>query len=255
MRTVDFSQVLFNALQFSGNDRHNIQPETFAQFRDFINYRLREIWESFPWTETTVLTNFTTTIENDVGYFTPASNADEILGVFNKNPLTTTRALDIDYKVWEDNGVEKIVVGKSSSEGFYLYRKSCPQLTGELYTAENSVYYRVGAQVYFDSGANEGRFMPKEGFPHSGNFYNCITQTNNGESPSTHPAKWQKIEIPYNFGTPLAWGSTANYFASEGMINEASAIEQKYELAREQEYDKATRQQGQITRMNMVKTY
>jgi len=62
-------------------------------------------------------------------------------------------------------------------------------------------------------------------------------------------------DIPYNFGTPLAWGSTANYFISEGMVNEAAVMEQKYELAREQEYDKATRQQGQITRLNMVKTY
>jgi hypothetical protein len=255
MRTVDFSQVLFNSMQFSGNDRHNILPETFSQFRDFINYRLREIWESFAWTETTVLTNFTVTINDDVGYFIPAANADEILGVYNKNPLTTTRSLEIDYKIWDDNGVEKVVVGKTLSEGFYLYRKSCPQLTGDLFTSENNAYYRVGSQVYFDSGSGEGRFMPKEGFPHNGNFYNCIIQTNSGETPSTHPQKWEKIDIPYNFGTPLAWGSTANYFISEGMVNEAAVMEQKYELAREQEYDKATRQQGQITRLNMVKTY
>jgi hypothetical protein len=39
------------------------------------------------------------------------------------------------------------------------------------------------------------------------------------------------------------------------MIQEAAAIEQKYEAAREQEYDKATRQQGQVTRMNMIRTY
>lgn len=255
MRTVDFSQVFFNALQFSGNDRLNITVETFSQFRDFINYRLREIWESFPWTETTVLTNFSVTINNDVAYFTPASDADEILGVFNKNPLVTSRAKDVDYKIWDDNGVEKVVVGNFLTEGFYLYRKSCPQLTGDLYENGNGVFYRVGSQVYFDSGSGEGRYTPKEGFPHKGNFYECLIQTNIGESPTTHPEKWRKIDIPYNFGTPLAWGSTANWFISEGMVNEAAVMEQKYELAREQEYDKATRQQGQITRMNMVRTY
>lgn len=255
MRTVDFSQIFFNALQFSGNDRQNIQPETFAQFRDFINFRLREIWESFPWTETTVLTNFTVTNENDVAYFVPASNADEILGVFSKNPLVTTRGSELDYKIWEDNGVEKVVVGRKLQEGWYHYRKSCPQLTGDLFNDTISGGYAVGSQVYFDSSSGEGRFIPKDGFGHSGNFYNCISPATAGQSPLTHPAKWQKIDIPYNFGTPLAWGSTANWFLSEGMMNEAAIVEQKYEQAREQEYDKATRQQGQITRLNMTQTY
>ena len=254
MRTIDFSQVFFNALQFSGNDRNNINDETFYQFRDFINYRLREIWESFPWVETTVLTNFTVTIENDVALFTPAADADEILGVFSKNPLVTSKALDVDYKIWSDNGVQKVIVGKQLSEGWYLYRKECPQLTGYLYSP-SQVYFR-DAQVYFDTGSNTGTYMPVLGKPHSGNFYKCIVEsTISGDSPSSAPSKWEKIDIPYNFGTPLAWGSTANWFLSEGLIEAAGAIEQKYEQAREQEYDKATRQQGQFTRLNMVRTY
>lgn len=254
MRTIDFSQIFFNALQFSGNDRNNINTETFSQFRDFINYRLREIWESFPWVETTVLTNFTVTVASDVAYFTPAADADEILGVFSKNPLVTSKTLDIDYKLWQDGSTEKVVVAKQLSEGWYLYRKSCPQLKGDVYDSDE--IYFMGAQVYFDSGSNTGTLMPVVGKPHSGNFYECIVEsTLEGDSPHSAPAKWRKIDIPYNFGTPLAWGSTANWFLSEGMIQEAAAIEQKYEAAREQEYDKATRQQGQVTRMNMVRTY
>lgn len=255
MKTIDFSQVLFNALQFSGNDRQNIQEETFSQFRDFINYRLRDIWESFPWTETTVLTDFTTTIVDDVAYFTPATEASEILGVYNKNPLITSRTLDVDYKIWNDNSVTKVVISKTVSKGYYLYRKACPQLTGSVYNATLSGGYSIGTQVYFDSGSNTGRYMPLEGKPHAGNFYNCISAAGTGESPFTHPEKWEKVNIPYNFGTSLAWGSTANWFLSEGMINEAAVVEQKYEQAREQEYDKATRQQGQITRINMTQTY
>ena len=193
MRTIDFSQIFFNALQFSGNDRHNIQPETFSQFRDFANYRLREIWESFPWVETTVISNFTVTVENDVALFTPAADADEILGVFSKNPLITSKALDIDYKLWGDNGVQKVIVGKQMSEGWYLYRKECPQLTGEVYSPSLSGGYALGSQIYFDSGSGEGRFQPKEGFPHNGNFYNCIIPANAGESPSSHPEKWRII--------------------------------------------------------------
>lgn len=254
MKTIDFSQILFNALQFSGNDRENINDETFFQFRDFVNYRLKEIWESFPWVETTVLTNFTTTTTNDVTYFTPAADADEIMGVFSKNPLVTSRFLSIDYKLWQDGNTEKVVVAKELSTGWYHYRKACPDLTGKKYDPAQ-VYFQ-GAQVYFDTGSNTGTYEPVLGKPHYGNFYKCIVQsTNAGNSPTSTPEKWQKIDIPYNFGTPLAWGSTANWFLSEGLIEAAAAIEQKYEQAREQEYDKATRQQGQITRMNMVRTY
>lgn len=254
MRTIDFSQVFFNALQFSGNDRENISDETFYQFRDFINYRLKDIWESFPWVENTVLTNFTVTTTNDVTYFIPAAEADEILGVFSKNPLVTSKALDLDYKLWQDGSTEKVVLTKEVSEGWYLYRKACPELTGKLYDPAQ-VYFN-GAQVYFDTGSNTGTYKPVAGKPHYGNFYKCIVEsTLAGNSPSSTPEKWQKIDIPYNFGTPLAWGSTANWFLSEGLIEAAGAIEQKYEQAREQEYDKATRQQGQFTRLNMVRTY
>jgi hypothetical protein len=254
MRTIDFSQIFFNALQFSGNDRQNINTETFSQYRDFISYRFREIWESFPWTETTVLTNFNVTTENGVSFFIPPVEADEILGVFSKNPLTTSRLSELDYKIWQDGTVQKVVITNQLTDGWFHYRKACPELKGDLFNP-NTVYFN-GAQAYFDSGSNTGTYMPVAGKPHSGNFYECIVQsTNSGDSPTSAPSKWRKIDIPYNFGTPLAWGSTANWFLSEGMIQEAAAIEQKYEAAREQEYDKATRQQGQVTRMNMIRTY
>lgn len=254
MRTVDFSQVFFNALQFSGNDRENINDETFYQFRDFINYRLREIWESFPWVETTVLAEFTSTEENGVRFFVPAADADEVLSVHNRNPLATSRAVEGEFRVWQDGSLQKVVVPRDFTSGWYLYRKSCPQLTGKKYDNQQ-VYFR-DAQVYFDSGSNTGTYEPVLGRPHSGNFYKCVVEsTISGDSPASAPAKWQKIDIPYNFGTPLAWGSTANWFLSEGLIEAAAAMEQKYEMAREQEYDKATRQQGQTQRLNMLKTY
>jgi hypothetical protein len=254
MRTIDFSQIFFNALQFSGNDRQNINTETFSQFRDFISYRLREIWESFPWTEATVLTNFNVTTENGVAFFVPPVEADEILGVFSKNPLTTSRLSELDYKIWQDGTVQKVVIANQLADGWFHYRKACPELKGDLFNA-STVYFQ-SSQVYFDSGSGTGTYMPVAGKPHSGNFYECIVQsTISGDSPASAPSKWRKIDIPYNFGTPLAWGSTANWFLSEGMIQEAAAIEQKYEAAREQEYDKATRQQGQVTRMNMIRTY
>lgn len=250
MRTIDFSQVLFNALQFSGNDRHNIMPETFAQFRDFSSTRLREAWETFEWQDVCRLGTFTTTTVDSVRFFTPAADADEILAVFDKNPLSTSRAVPQTYTLYYD-GVEKIVVHLES--GYYVYRMKCPELTGDLYST--TVSYSVGAQVYFDEGSGTGVYMPVEGKPHKGNFYNCVLPTLAGETPLTHPSKWVKVQVPYVFGTYMAWGSTANWLVSEGMVQEAAVIEAKAREALENEYDKATRQQGQFNRLSMIRTY
>jgi hypothetical protein len=171
MRTIDFSKILFDALQYSGNDRHNITAETFAQFRDFASARLREIWETQQWTDVCRLTNFTTTELNGVTYFTPVSEADEILAVYSRNPQETTRATQLNYQIYDDNGTRKIIVNEAVADGWYLYRKDCPSLDGDLYSP--SVVYYQNAQVYFDSGSGTGSYTPVVGKPHSGNFYTC----------------------------------------------------------------------------------
>lgn len=250
MRTIDFSQILFNALQFSGNDRHNIQPETFAQFRDFASTRMREAWETFEWQDVCRLAEFTTSVVDEVRFFTPQPDADEILGVYDKSPLVTSRATSQNYTLYFD-GVEKIVVPITS--GFYVYRMKCPELTGDIW--KSTVEYAVGAQVYFDQGSGTGAYMPVEGKPHNGNFYNCVQPALPGESPSTHPSKWVKVQIPYVFGSFIAWGSTSNWLVSEGMLQEAAIVEAKAREALENEYDKATRQQGQFNRLTMIRTY
>lgn len=250
MRTIDFSQVLFNALQFSGNDRHNIMPETFAQFRDFASTRMREAWETFEWQDVCRLAPFTSTVVDNIRFFSPAADADEILAVFDKNPLTTTKALNQTYTLYFD-GAEKIVVNLAS--GFYVYRMKCPELTGNLYSP--TVAYSVGSQAYFDEGSVTGTYTPVEGKPHKGNFYNCVLPTTAGENPVSAPSKWVKVQIPYVFGSYIAWGSTANWLVSEGMVQEAAVIEAKAREALETEYDKATRQQGQFNRLSMIRTY
>lgn len=250
MRTTDFSQVLFNALQYSGNDRHNLMPETFAQFRDFASSRMQEAWESFEWQDVCRLSPFSTTTVDGVKYFVPLSDADEILAVFDKNPLSTTRATNQSYALYFD-GVEKVVVQLDS--GFYVYRKKCPELTGDVWNEK--IPYSIGSQVYFDEGSGTGAMMPVEGKPHKGNFYNCVTAALAGESPTTHPAKWTKVQVPYVFGAYMSWGSTASWLISEGMVQEAAAVEGKAREALENEYDKATRQQGQFNRLTMIRTY
>ena len=82
-----------------------------------------------------------------------------------------------------------------------------------------------------------------------------VNSTSVGQSPTTHPEKWEKIDIPYIFGTFMAWGAAANWFASETMLNEATIVEGKATQVLEQEYDKFLRQQGQFGKLNMDRTY
>lgn len=254
MRTTDFSRVLFDALQFSGNDRHNINAETFSQFRDFSNFRLREAWEMFQWSDICRLQAFTTTTSSDVTFFVPNALAGEILGVFSRNPQTSTKAIDLMYQLYNDNGTEKVILNENIAEGWYFYRLECPVLSGDLY--DSTIPYYEGSQIYFDSGSGTGTYSPVLGKPHQGNFYTCtVSSTTAGQNPLTHPSYWSVIDIPYVFGPYLSWGSTSNWFVSEGMIQEAAVIEAKAKEMLENEFDKITRQQGQVSRINMIKTY
>lgn len=255
MRAIDFSQVLFDALQYSGNDRHNITDETFAQFRDFAHSRLREAWESNQWSDVCRLESFTTTQDSSgINYFVPSDDSSEILGVWNKNPQDTTKLKQLEYQIYNNGSEIRIILPSIYISGSYLYRQKCPQLTGDIYDP-TVVYYR-DSQIYFDSGSGTGTATPIVGKPHSGNFYKCIvSSTAVGQNPNNTPSSWEKVEIPYIFGSFMAWGAAANWYVSETMIQEATTIEAKANQILELEYDKFLRQQGQFGKLNMTRTY
>lgn len=256
MRITDFSTVLFEALQYAGQDRHNIRSETFAQFRDFCNARLRSVWELASWPDLIRLVQFTSVTDpvTDVVYFTPVAGASEILAVYNKNPQLTTQALSLGYELYYDGSNQRVIIGqKFLDSGWYKYRTKFTPITGELYSA-TTVYY-PGAQIYFDTGSTSGTFVPIAGRPHTANFYTCVSVTNAGENPTSHAAKWSKLDIPYVFGPYMAWGSAADWMVSEGNVEAAAVLEQKANGILDLELDKVLRQQGQFDRINMTKTY
>lgn len=255
MRTANYSQILFDALQYSGNDRQNITTDTFAQFRDFSNARMREAWEANNWSDICRIVPFATSLDaNNVTYFTPATEAGEILAVFTKNPQETTKAVQLQYQLYDNGTAKKVILNTAIVDGWYMYRLSCPVLTGDLYSP--TVVYYQGVQVYFDSGSGTGSFTPVLGKPHAGNFYTCLAvSTTAGQNPNTHPTLWAKTEIPYIFSSFMAWSSAANWFVSEGQIQESVVIEEKAKQVLDMEYDKSLRQQSQFGRINMTQTY
>lgn len=255
MRTTHFSPILFNALQLAGQDRHIVSEETFAQFRDFISERIRMIWESQDWPDIVRFTDITSTITAVDGLVQAGIPADagEVLTCYDRSPLASTRAMQLSFRLTDDGTTQKLTFLSDPSTVWCEYRIKRPELNGDLFST--SVAYAVGSQCYFDSGSNTGSYTPVAGKPHYGNFYTCLTATTAGQSPSTHPAKWSLITIPYLFAGYAARGAYADWLRSELQIEAAQVAEAESEKVLADTVDIVIRQQGQVNRINMNRTY
>lgn len=254
MRTTHFSPILFNALQYSGQDRHIVSEETFAQFRDFINERVRHAWESQDWPDLIRVVQLTVTNDGN-GLVTAAIPADagEILNCYDRDPLVSTRAAALSFRIYDNGTVQKLVMPTDPGTVYAEYRTKRPELVGDLYAP--AVAYSVGAQIYFDSGSNTGTYTPVAGKPHYGNFYNCLEATTAGQSPSTHPAKWQIVQIPYLFASYAARGAFSDWLKSELQLEAAQVAEVEAQNTLTEAIDIVLRQQKQVNRLNMNRTY
>jgi hypothetical protein len=254
MRTTHFSPILFNALQLAGQDRQYITSETFAQFRDFISDRTRMIWESQDWPDLVRVAQLTVTDDGN-GRVTAAIPADagEILACYDSNPLVTSRSSQTTFRLY-DNGTTQVLNFLSDPGTVWAeYRTKRPELSGDLY--DPALAYSVGAQMYFDSGSNTGTYTPVAGKPHYGNFYNCLEATTAGQTPATHPAKWQIVNIPYLFSSYAARGTFADWLRSELQLEAAQVAEAEAERIMADTVDIILRQQQQVGRINMNRTY
>lgn len=254
MRTIDFSEILFNALQYSGNDRHNINDETFAQFRDFISSRMREIWEMEEWSDLCRLAEFTTTVDpvTNVAYFTPATNVD-VLGVWNKNPQTTSRAVELNYQIYDTGTATRIILDNNAhSSGWYYYRTAFRPLNGNLWSP--SVQYFQNSQAYYDAGSSSATYIPIAGRPHLGNFY-YLTSASVAAGTAPTSSGWTRINIPYIFGNYCAWGAAANWLVSEGQLEEAAGLDGKAQSMIQIELDKILKQQNQTSKIKFFNPY
>jgi hypothetical protein len=254
MRTTHFSPILFNALQYSGQDRHIVSEETFAQFRDFINERVRHAWESQDWPDLLRVVQLVLTDDGN-GLVTAAIPADagEILNCYDRDPLVSTRASGLSFRIYDDGITQKLVLPADPGTAYAEYRTKRPELVGDLYAP--AVAYSIGAQVYFDSGSNTGTYTPVAGKPHYGNFYNCLEATTAGQSPSTHPAKWQIVQIPYLFASYAARGAFSDWLKSELQLEAAQVAEAEAQNTLTEAIDIILRQQKQVNRINMNRTY
>jgi hypothetical protein len=211
MRTADFSRILFDSIQLCGLDRDEINAATFSQMRDLANMRLKSAWEYdvFPqvmkFSEVTILKD-----GNSTPYFNLPSDCGEIMSVWNANPINTTRNSQITYLLNDDRAY--LTIGKEGT-AWVEYRTKVPELFGDAW--EQPVEYKVGSQVFFDSGSGSGVFKPVKGTAYKGNFYNCKVNNVN-KRPSEHPDDWEIVKIPYIFAPYISRAVYADYLRSEG---------------------------------------
>lgn len=59
---------------------------------------------------------------------------------------------------------------------------------------------------------------------YDGDFYAAIDSVAAGETPGTHPAKWQRLTIPYAFGDFLGLEAAARLQPGEGQLDKAAGM-------------------------------
>lgn len=65
--------------------------------------------------------------------------------------------------------------------------------------------------------------MPDQCY-HDGDFWQCSQATSAGQSPTTHPAKWVRQEIPANFRRYIVRAAVAKILPGEGKTDIARAV-------------------------------
>jgi hypothetical protein len=252
MRSIDYSTILFQAMQLCGLDRSDFNEYTFSQLRDMASARLRVIWEYDRWPELIKIEKVNTTEVDGAVFFNIPDSYGEIFAVYTADPSATTRGLLVGFDIQPTSSGNKCVLSRKLSEVWVEYRSQPPQLFGDLYNS--MVTYEPGSQMYFDSGSNEGVYFPKPGNSYNGNFWVCKVQSTD-QPPHLNPQNWEKIKIPYIFGNYLARAINSDYYRSEGMQELATQAEEEATAMLFLEIDKIARQQGISRKINFINPY
>ncbi len=253
MRLTDFANVLYRATQLAGLDRATINSSTFALLRDFANSRLAWVWEHEPWVELLRVLESPVVMNGDgTTTVTLGTGVGDLLAVYNKNPRLGTTARQVQYFLYDDgtNRLANLVDPAALSTVWLEYRIAKPELFGDAYSS--SVAYSVGAQIYFDTSTNSGSFTPGAGKAPAGNLYTCLVATVAGQSPSTNAPSWSRVEIPTAFAEYLSRSLVADFWRSEGQFEKAISAEGDASAAVERLVDIQVRQQGQVSRLNVL---
>ena len=247
MRTANFSEILFSALQFCSLDRNLTTPDRFAMVRDFASRRLQKIWESNDWPDLKKYTVCPTENNGDRRKVTLPANIGQVIAIWSRDPLGTTHAIQKDFESVDDGFY---LPSDSDSQVWVEHRPDSPILNGDAWSA--SVSYHKGSQVYYDAGSESGSLVPLNGYPVQGNFYNYTGDTPSvaGTKPTIGP--WERVNIPKLFADYIAQGAFSDYSRAQMTqdVNTLGFIENRADEAKDHALDQVLRQQGSTRRIN-----
>tara|TARA_Y100001938_G_scaffold147587_1_gene229094 strand:+ start:1342 stop:2019 length:678 start_codon:yes stop_codon:yes gene_type:complete len=225
MLSLDFGTVLNGVAQLAGLDRDNLPGHFFKQVRDLANRRLAIAWIAVPWPDLVRVLNLTGT--NDV--FTLTSGIGEVIEVYSKDPLTTTEAVPVSFRLYDTGSARQLITRGGQSSVYVEYRITRTDLTGDVWAAGT---YNIGVQAY-----------------NNNNFYTVNASSTTQEPPH---ANWDKVEISSRFTGYLIQGIYSDYLKSNGTKDDVEDV--KAEEILSLEIDSVLREQGQI-RKTIVATY
>ena len=178
-----------------------------------------------------------TVFDKYVGYAQTGFTAiGDVRDVYTKNPLVNKTYATSNWTL-SQNGVQ---VPNGPNVVWLEYRTRFAPLVGSDWASGSA--YAVGDQVLFTSGSVK-------------NFYTCAVVTTAGQSPTTHPASWTILEIPYLFQPYMVHGAFADVLRMDGQMDKAAQQERLAEQYLEIEAAKLFNLQPQQQRMDMSAAY
>lgn len=246
MKTLDFSSVIYGAATLAGQDRENLPSFFFRQVRDLVDISLHEAWDQADWPELIRVSSQTVTDSGDLEYLTYPADASQIINVWKHHPRERSSNAAINYTLYNDGGnsnPEKIAIFDTSVTGtvYIEYRKARPSLTGDVWSSTTN--YAAGDQVYFEDSNNVG------------NFYEAGSSANDptaGQSPSSHAAKWTKVELPKIFQPFLIQIAFAGHLKANGQLDAGTVEEIKAREFLAKEVEQLTSIQRQQSSINVM---
>ena len=161
----------------------------------------------------------------------------EVRDVFTTEPGVNRNFATPNWTL-SNNGVQ---VPDGPAMVWVQFRTRFKPLVGDDYSA--SATYAVGDQILFNSSGSVK------------NFYECLTATTAGESPTTAASKWAIIEIPYLFQPYLVMGAYADFLVMDGQMDKAAAQERWAEQYLADELQKLHDLQPQYQRLSVSRAY
>lgn len=160
---------------------------------------------------------------------------DAVFNVWKTNPTGFLPGSSSGYQLTQ-YGIQ-LIAATNPGPVYLYYRQRVPDYIGAAYSA--ILAYPVGTTIYFTNASG------------TTDFYTCVVQTTFGQSPTTTPASWVILPIPYLFVEYVVYNALGDWLVNDGQADKASSMYSYAQTLIDDESDKQERQQGFVLPMKV----